>query len=312
MARINEPFDVLVVSENALLVVNKRQDELTKGKLGVFDLKTGKSLDLNKSISLNNVYFGVGLSDGSPLIAGATPNSHIDYVSYKQYNAATELVITIDNKVDFAANTQYSFSVELSDQSTYQTIGYNRLRKYFSLDTGAITVGASGNQNFIERFVKQISANSGGFFKAEKVSPSTDKKIKLTFTSTYGNGILNAKVTFLGGFDKTATATQETKAVAAQGTGNLVRELEAASHGYRGNIYRVSTIWGLANDDIKLEAKEDKNYNLITIGYVNDIQNSGFRGKEPYTVILAIENTTAFNGIKDKLKKTIELDSLIV
>lgn len=310
MARINEPFDVLVVSENALLDKDKRQDELTKGKLGVFDLKTGKSLDLTKSISLNNVYFGVGLSDGSPLIAGATPNSHIDYVSYKQYNAATELVITIDNKVDFAANTQYSFSVEFSDQSTYQTIGYNRLRKYFSLDTGDITVGASGNQNFIERFVKQISANSGGFFKAENDSAGQNKKLKLTFASTYGNGILNAKVTRLKGFDKTSTI-DTTKAVAAQGTGNLVRELEAASQGYRGNIYRVSTIWGLANDDIKLEAKEDKNYNLITIGYVNDIQNSGFRGKEPYTVILAIENTTEFNGIKDKLKKTIELDSLI-
>lgn len=302
MARINEPFDVLVVSESTLLEKGKRPHELTKGKLGIFDLETGLALDKKSDIpnvspaDLKRVYFGVGLSDGGILLSGATQDCDVDYVSFQEYVAPKELAITIDNKVNFVANTTYAFSLELSDQSTYQTIAYNRLRKYFSVKTPS-TMTYKDNDGFVREIINHVNANSGGFLTAglDEKQKYNSTKFKMSFHSTLGNGILDAKVTLLEGWDRTAEVVK-TPAVAGQGSGSFVRELEAASQGYRGNIYRLSTLWGTANEDIRLEAQEDKNYHLATIGYVRNINNSGFRGREPYTVILALED-----GAKDIL-----------
>ena len=296
MARLNDPFDVLVVTESTLLEKGKRPQDLTKGKLGIFDLETGLALDKKSDIpnvspaDLKRVYFGVGLSDGGILLSGATQDCDVDYVSFQEYKAPKELAITIDNKVNWVGNTTYSFSIELSDQSTYQTIAYNRLRKYFSIKSPS-NMTYKENDGFLREIINHVNANSGGFLTAglDETESYNSTKLKLSFHSIKGNGIIDAKVTLLEGFDKTAEVVK-TKAVAAQGTGKDVRALEAASQGYRGNIYRVSTLWGLANPDIRLEAQEDKNYHLASIGYVRNVNNSGYRGKEPYTVILALED----------------------
>lgn len=329
MARINEPFDVLVVSQADIVANDKSIYEnnngtlnLTEGKLGIFNKHTGKTTDLSATPkTLNDLRFGVGLAGGKDfLISGGTATSEFVYASYQKYAAPVELAITIDPKVKFKKDTLYSFSVDFSNDRIYNTLGYNRYRRYFEYTTKKDLVDQDTNRkDVVEAFVKHINDNSDGLVEASKDGDNGNSKLKLTFKNSPKGIATTGKVTLLEGWDSTATTTENgTPAKAGQGTGKYVRELEYQAAGYRGHNYRVSTIWGLANDDIVYQAKEDKNYDLLTIGYVNKVNTSGFRGDVPYTVVLALQTDTAAkdnppaqNTPKAILKKAIELSNII-
>lgn len=309
MAVINNGLDVFVVSNNTTIEKDKYvyQDnahQLTFGQLGVFSNKTFKSVDFTTpttaNLHLEDYKFAIRTRDDIK-IAGADINSKITSVTFSKYNAGSKFKVIVDPKVKFVKSTKYSLVIKfLDDQGGLYHYSYTTDASLQDQDTNRKTV--------IDKMVSEINNIFEDKVKASRENDNGTSNLKLEFDDPKGG-----EIRLEGGFDKSAVVTT-TNVTFSSGRGEYVQELEYEALDYK-HISFIPTPEARASYAHKLlYADLSKNYDLLTIGYLDRYSTATFTGDIGRTLVIAFESPTITNsgsGLYDKLKKFVELKDLL-
>lgn len=316
MAVINNSLDVLVISNSETLDKDKHLYEsnahtLKAGQLGVFDKNTYKSLDFatpsTATINIKDCVFATFTGDGIKL-SGSKYNSEISHITFKKHVTGIKFSLLVDPITKFTKSTKYVLKIKTNFEgghfSRVDLIEYTSSSSLPDLDTN--------RKDVIEAIVSKINNTTNDYIVASKDGDDKTSKLKVEFKDN-----TSGEISLLQGFVSAATVTP-TNITFEQGGGGYVRKLE-----WEALNYRLYSTFPDPNERIDynisnlLYADKTKNYDLLTIGYLDRYSTATFTGDIGRTLVIAFENPTTTtttgggNKIYDSLKKIIELKDLI-
>lgn len=273
----NPVFQVLVVSNPALLTANSDVDDLAVGQLGIFDAVTHKAVT---AALPEKFYFAVGLPNQAGSLGDIRKSSGelirkslIKSVLASEYSAAESQVISL-NLDGFQPVYGEDYVARFSFQSgqTMNLNGFMNPVKSFTYSTPSNDVGDYALASFITNFVAEVNKDLEGLVVAEDAGNSVitftigseDKEYLINGVNRRYDALREFKVeySFSAGFEHDAYEVTSTGPVYESGSGYDIQQMEYVAGGWIGNpgVYRESKLHGVLASQIKTYAVESAQY----------------------------------------------------
>jgi hypothetical protein len=290
MSNSTGPFQVLVVTSAAQVVLGTDLDSLLEGQLGAYDYETNLAI----VAPTKKFYLAVGIKDAlgqadiNKSAGNAIQNKHVAAYITKQYIAPVDMITSNVMEV-LTCGDEVGVRVEIRNQEAYRLNGYNQVVKTFLVPTSECGDCDASCEDLdcvaiLASLVALINSDTDQLFTASSTAPTDcttgDGKLILTVNSASFGDFCSINlnyfsprqteiiVTPLNGFEPTVV---DTDMVYEQGSGYDVKQLEYEAGGWNGRPgpYRTLVALGVTREGFLYFSDVNANYAIQNIHYDN-------------------------------------------